>query len=281
MDPILVGLLFAFGILVQAIILRKGRNNTFIAGMIIVCAVLAAFYSKAGGSYGFTFILTFSILFPLMFCLYFKKDILPQINERVLLAFTILFWYIVAKYFETILWWPLWALALLPTLGTLALSVTNASIGAYSRAFFYAWFIFMAFFMGVYQFLYGPVAAYIINRDLPPLELLGVFFAGMAFLYLLGHLVYLSELIPLPSTKYSYDKRIRIWKGDISLLVSKYSDEQVDFGYLLVMAAVAGFFALNYFLGLLPSFLLINFFVLALEFTILSTAQKDGGPARA
>ncbi len=272
-DTFLLALMFGLGTVLQAVLMLRGKNVNMahFLGMVLVLLLVCIVFVKAGGNIG-----TFFFMCIIIFTAVYKEKILPVINEQVLLSFTILFWFIFLVYDhklidDTIACLPLFSSMLLVTLGTLVMAFTKIRIGFRLRAIFYIWFMLTAFVIGASQFWFGNLSIITNSEVSASADPFSAFTAGMVFLYIFTYFMYLLEVIPFPGKYQTIKERITQWQEHIALLSNKYSDYQMKTGHaLLIIILQGGALILNYFLQLVPNYLLINISVLLVTYFVTS-----------
>jgi hypothetical protein len=273
---ILTILIFGLGIVFQAVNLIKGKpDNWKIAGCLLF--TLFAFFpgQHLNGDYNFPMHLLISFFyFVLAFAILFKDDILPAINERTLLIFTMIFWYAHISfagldmfYFQPITWFaaPFSALVLFHAFAPVV-------VGFRTKVWLYVWFLISVTSVS-YQYFSASFLQTFWNSDhLYQVTALDAFLTGSTFLYLGSNIFYLTDLIPIPGKRQKWSDRMKQWREYIQLLGKKYEGYQLrvwqSAGILVFLGSL---FSLNYVYQFLAPQLLLSF-----ALVVLSLSERVG-----
>ena len=276
-------LIFVAGIIFEALLLT-GRTaqykklaliTSLLLGLVVILFLIDAIQGRLVDWPHYARL--FSLLFPIAFAYSFKKEILPVINEQIVLSLTVEFWFTFLGFFYSDVTYKnlLAILAIIPTIGALIIAFTNIHIKFWGRIFFYSWFLAIIVFLIIFQFSSGILSflfSSLVDGQLPMTQLanlapFNIFTHGMTFLYLAANAWYLYELIPIPGKSQSIQDRIRQWQAHLKLLSGKYSNYQLkSIHSLLIILIQGGSLILNYYFKLIPNSLFINTWILVAPF---------------
>jgi hypothetical protein len=265
-SPFLLSLFFGLGVVSQAYLLVRHQISfkSFLK-RVLGCFLLSFFiclrvFLEIEVKQIYISVFTFFLIFSILFGVFSKNEILPEISEQTLLSFTLVFWYIFFTHFHRInyLFW----LALLPSLGVLIISFVSAKLGFVWKLFFYTWFLLMIVFSNIFYFSFGNLSFFFNPEKIKKLSPIDVFLTGMVFLYLVSHVWYILELVPYRHRR-SRKEMIAEWKEHAQLLIGKYSDFQLlPIHSFFIILFGGGILLLNYFLKILPDDLIISLSIL-------------------
>ena len=198
-------------------------------------------------------------IFCWTFALGYKREILPQISERTVLYFSILFMYalIVATPYVRVLqgaafegdYSPvlrgllvgLCALPLfIPAYLGFLLVILRDPLGRRQEVFCYTCFLLMNVGLIAFTFAYGDLHFFFgpdRSRMLHPLD---TFLTGMAFLYLALYSTYLLYLIPLTRKDQTFAERMNDIREYVKVFNDKYDEAQVSYLEGLLAVVVLG-----------------------------------------
>jgi hypothetical protein len=210
----------------------------------------------------------------------FRDALLPRVNEKILLAYTLTLWYA----FSSLLyepWWLYYALAgllALPTCGVLWLAVTDAPLPVKGKMFFYSWYLLMVVLMVVFQFSFGYLKPFFSGAAAPAATAAGSLLAGMSFCYMMVNLTYIFHMFPMQGKHESREEAMKRWHGWVDMMTGRYYDsEQMSDGQaFLIVGLVGGAFAANYFYGFFSPAVAVNAGILAP--LLLMPAGLDAAP---
>ena len=270
-SPFLLSLFFGLGVVLQAYFLVSHKVNLKSFGLLVLaCSGMSFLFSlrvflktlKAPEDIYFAIFLFF-ILFSIFFAIISKKEILPEISEKTILCFTLVFWYIFLNYFRpTITDFWFW-LALIPSLGTVIISFVDIKLGFFWKLFFYTWFLLMVIFFNIFYFSFGNLSFFFDPKGIKPFSPFEILTTGMAFLYLVSHIWYVIELLPLKGS--TFKETIQEWKEQAQLLTGKYSDAQLTpLHAFFIIFFIGGVLSLNYFFKITSDDLVISLSVLVI-----------------
>jgi hypothetical protein len=257
---------FGVGVVLQAVLtIRIDRTWTWMdGGLLGVCVTVSAaltFNHPADASP--QDVLECMGFFGVLLAVFFDKRILPVVNEKIVLSYTIVFWYALYVNFQRLGLpdWLVYAL-LVPTSAALIIAFTQPALTFFWKVAMYAWFLSLVLSLGLFQFSFARLAIFNSPKAdlwLTPIECLTT---GMAFLYLCINATFLFELIPLPGRNQSWKDRMREWHALTELMAYRFSDRAIPSvvaGTIFVVEG--GVLALNYIYHFISDGLLINLLV--------------------
>jgi len=268
--------LFTLGVIAEVILLCYHKKIDFgklkWIFLLSLAGVFLSFFKlppDAGPEY---FFLVFVLFFSIIFASAFRDKILPLIHEGTILSFTIVFWFVIMEY-SSYFCIPFVAMGLLATLGTVILTFTKIRVGFFASVFFYGWFLFVLFFLGITQVWY-------ILEDASAISPTDAFLLGMLFFYLIAHYLYIYLIISIPFPwPWTFSRDLRSWKKDVQFFANKYSNHQISLPVaLLVVIIEGGALLLNHIYNFVPFYFLILVFLViipqAASLMILSGKKK-------
>lgn len=257
---------FGLGIFFQVINLFKDPKKLRILALCAVFAALAFLPGKREHAYNINIhILSYFLYFSIAYGLVFMKDVLPAINEKIILIFTMIFWYLyVSRYgIDQVFKNPFLLFSLLPSVGVLLNAFTNFKLGFTVKLLLYIWFLIMVVCISYVVVFKDLFASLFLLYKLPPLSALDAFFYGGASFYMITNVYYLLYLIPIPGKHQTWSVRIKYWKEFIGLLVSKYDNYQLEMwqSFFLILFFCTLFIS-NSLYRYMPEGLMINMAIL-------------------
>ena len=239
-EHLILVLWFALGVFLQALLLIRGDWDWVRLALCVAFGALGMFMGKHEHEYKPFLHILFSLgLFAFMFALRFKNDLLPVISEKVLLSYSLIFWFAFFSYFYDGTAWgnALAALLLVPSAATVFIALQRPSLSFLSKLFLYTWFLCIVVSLGLFQFPFQHLSIFLSPEKSPWLNPLDCIVAGMAFLYLAVNMAYLFELIPIPGKHQSWADRMKEWHKLTDLMTERFEDEPVHrLGLLFILA---------------------------------------------
>jgi len=229
-EHLVLVLWFALGVGLQALLLIRGDWNWGRLASCVAFGALGMVPGKHEHEYEpFLHILLSLGLFAFMFALRFKDDLLPVISEKVLLSYSLIFWFAFFSYFYNGTDWSnaLAALLLVPSAATVFIALRRPSLSFVWKLSFYTWFLCIIVSLGLFQFPFRHLSIFLSPEKSPWLNPLDCAVAGMAFLYLAVNMAYLFELIPIPAKNQSWADRMMEWHKLTDLMTERFEDEPV------------------------------------------------------
>jgi hypothetical protein len=246
---------FALGVLLQAASMIWGKTNNLASFLAAILFVLLLVVCGASRGNDLEFItLGSAFIFAIVFAIGYRKEIMPAIDERMILIFTILLCFVCLGFS----WWTGTALGLsilgIAVIAALALALTDYKLNWPLRLIFYAWAIVMATVFA------GLQLASAFNSQQ---TLIDFFFSGMIFMYAISFITYVLYMIPLPGKFQSFADRIQQWKEYLELMGNKYSNKQMSkIEAVIIIIALGGAYLINSLLGIIPTLLFVNIVLL-------------------
>jgi hypothetical protein len=219
---------FGSGVALQALLLIRGDWNWGRLAFCVAFGALGMVPGKHEHQYQPFLHVLFSMgLFAFMFALRFKDDLLPVVSEKVLLSYSLIFWFAFFSYFYKGTAWSnaLAALLLLPTAATVFIAVQRPALNFVWKLSLYTWFLCVVVSLGLFQFPFQHLSIFLSPEKSPWLNPLDCIVAGMAFLYLAVNMAYLFELIPIRGKNQSWADRMEEWHKLTGLMTQRFDDE--------------------------------------------------------
>lgn len=247
MDPLLIKILiFGLGIIVQSIIIL-GINKNFLrniktTGLMMALACVLSFLVKLDNpEVPINTLIHYSfIIYSILFGLAFMGKILPVIQERTMLLFTILFWYGWIAHFESVAMIfnnQFLLIAIIPTLISVFASLSPYVLPKFIRIIQYMWYLVITLsfsFILMNGYFWETLKLNIPNG----ISNLDLFLSGYIGLFIVTNIFYLYFFIPIPCKHQSMKERMKILKEYLSLLIKKYNNNQLKPIYSLLYIAV-------------------------------------------
>jgi hypothetical protein len=257
---------FAVGVAVQAgLVIRVDRTWGMADwGKLAICLVVSAsgmLPTKDEAVYTPLNDLLICIgLFGFFLAVLFEKRILPVINEKIVLSYTMVFWYAIFANFSSLGLpdWLIYAL-LIPTAVTLVIAFAQPALTFPWRVAMYSWFLVLIVSLGLLQFSFVRLAIFYSPDQAPWLSPVECLTTGMAFLYLCVNAAFVFELIPIPGRSQSWEDRMRDWHALTDLMAYRFSDApsgSAVAGSIFVIEG--GVIAANFVYHVIPDGLLVN-----------------------
>ena len=263
-EHLVLVLWFALGVVLQALVLIRGDWNWGRLAFCVVVAAFGMFPGKHEHEYRPFLHILFSLgIFAFMFALRFKDDLLPVISEKVLLSYSLIFWFAFFSYFYKGTAWDnaLGALLLVPSAAVVFIAFRQPTLSFVWKLCLYSWFLCVVVALGLFQFPFQNLSIFLSPERSPWLNPLDCIVAGMAFLYLAVNMAYLFELVPIPGKNQSWADRMEEWHTLTGLMTERYEEEPMHRLGLLVLGGQAVALVVIYFSHWVPAALAINVFV--------------------
>jgi hypothetical protein len=263
-EHLILVLWFGLGVALQALLLIRGDWNW---GGLALCIAFGAFGMIPGKHehiyQPFFHVLLSLGLFAFMFGARFRNDLLPVVSEKVLLSYSLIFWFAFLSYFYKGTTWNnvLAALLLVPTAAAVFVAIRRPALSFVSKLCLYTWFLCVVVSLGLFQFPFDRLSLFLSPERDPWLNPLDCVVAGMAFLYLAVNLAYLFELIPIPGKNQSWASRMKEWHTLTGLMTERFEDEPMHRMGLLILAGEGVALVVIYFFHWVSAALAINVFV--------------------
>lgn len=204
-----------------------------------------------------------SLIFCVMIAVTFRRSLLPRVNEKILLAYTLTFWYAflgMAYEPDGWFWKALAAFFALPTLGVAWLAASSGHLGFGLKLGFYAWYLVLVISMVLFQFTYGYLLPFFSSAAPAGGSGPGAFLGGMAFCYMVINGTYLYQMLPFRRKRESEAEARRRWKDWTDLMTGRYDDSCQLRGWqaFSIVSLLGGTFAANHYLGFADHVTLVN-----------------------
>jgi hypothetical protein len=268
-------MLFGAGVLVQAILLiRNDFDWLKFAGCIGV-----GLFGMMPGKHEYNYeplihIFFCFCLFAFTFAMAFKNDILPVVSEKILLSYSLIFWFSFFSFFykDAFIHKSLFFLFLIPSLATVFIAFIKSKLNFWGKLFFYSWFLSIVISLVLFRFSFSHLSIFFDKHHTPWIGSVDCVLTGMAFLYLVVNATYIWELIPIPGKNQSMASRMKEWHELTDLMTQRCDDQQpTHLQTILILVLQGGGLFINYQYHLVPAGLLIN--VLLLLPVFLSSAR--------
>lgn len=271
MDPVLqLALMFGLGLLAQAVFLVKNdfrKNIRRFLGALAPSIALAAIFifsillddsRKITVNDIYLFLFLSYLLFALSFTGLFFYKALYEINEKILLVWTLIFWYAYAVNFNLFHWASI--IFLVPTAIVLIAGFAPAHMDYFWKAFLYGWFLFILVFLVFVQFKSANLNLFLSPKKIAvSYDFLTAISAGMVFLSTMIYGSHLLAFLPIAGKHKRWDDRSKEIREHAINLSGKYSDYQMMFTEALaVLGVIGGIFLFNYHFKVITNDLLIN-----------------------
>lgn len=259
-------ILFGLGVFIQAVLLIR---NDWDWGKLAICFG-SGLCGMIPGKHEYNYQLLLHIfisfcVFAFVFALVFKKDILPLISEKVLLSYSLIFWFSFFSFFykDAFIHKFLFFLFLVPSLATVFIAFIKLKLNFWWKLFFYTWFLIIVVSLGLFRFSFNHLALFFDSQHAPWIESIDCILTGMAFLYLIVNATYIWELIPIPGKNQSMQSRMKEWHELTNLMTQRCDDQQpTHLQTVLIIVLQGGGLFLTYQYHLVPGGLLVNVLLL-------------------
>jgi hypothetical protein len=205
-------------------------------------------------------------VFGFMLGIVYTDEILPAVSDKLLLAFTLIYWYsLVTEYYHGTSGQRLLMYASVPpSVASLYVAVMRPPLGFWSKLALYTWYLVIVVVLGLLQFPFGNLKIFGGRSPgwLGPIDALAT---GLVLMYLLANVSYLYLLIPMPSRGQSFGDRMQEWHQFTQVMTQRCSDEDgppAGQGFAILGVLGAGLL-LNYRFALLPNPLVISLAMIA------------------
>ena len=251
--PLWIGISFALGTLFQALLLigkRIGFKSSETRKKFLIClgVFIVVFIAVASNNLreeqSYLAFIMASMLFGLFFSAIYANNILNIINERTVLHFNTIFLFMVLFIFknETSSYW-IWTTISITISVIISFMIIQKNILSNAlKIGIYIWFLIMNL---IITYTLWPEFSNYIGLDLKWYSLVSMFFIGAMFLMIMYYCLFV--VINL------FSKEFR------KILLSKYSDEQINFKFALILIIIqGGILILNHIIKLIPDYALIS-----------------------
>ena len=263
-EHLLLVLWFGLGVGLQVLLLIRGDWNW---GKLAVCIIVGAAGMLPGKHehqyQPYIHILIALGLFAFIFAIWFKDDLLPVISEKVLLSYSLIFWFAFFSFYyqgterDNIFL----GFLSLPSAATIFIALQRPKLNFVWKLCLYTWFLAIVVSLGLLQFPFQHLSIFLSPQANPWLTPLDCIVAGMAFLYLAVNIAYLYELIPIPGKNQSWKDRMKEWHELTDLMTQRFEDEPMHRVGLSLLVGQGVALLLIYWFHWVSAGLAINFFV--------------------
>jgi hypothetical protein len=230
--------------------------------LVFFTLLVSIYFTKEKNTDLLSYIIFPFFMFAVALAITRKKDILPIITEKILLSYSLTFWFVFfSKFYKA----PnfLFFLLLTPSIATILINFINSKLNFWKRIFFYYWFLLIIVFIGLNNFSYEYLNIFFNNTNLNFYSPINYILTGMAFLYLGVNVTYVFALIPLPGKHQSWADRMKEWHELTDVMTKRWSDIQsTPKQALLIIFFQGGGLFLNYHYHFLSERLVLNLLVL-------------------
>lgn len=206
-------------------------------------------------------------VFGLFFSGLYRDEILPPVGDKLLLAFTLIFWFalVTGFYHGTQPQRMLLYVSLPPTAAIVYVAAVRPALGFWGKLWLYTWYLVIVVFLGWLQFPFGNLSIFNDRAAIGWLGPIDAFATGMALLYLLANAFYLYLLLPIPGKGQSFSNRMREWHELTDLMTQRCSDQDGpgDGRAFAIIAALGPLLLLNYVFEALPNSLVVSTAIVA------------------
>jgi hypothetical protein len=189
---------------------------------------------------------------------------LPAIGEKLLLSYTLIFWFgfLSTVYHGTVLQNVLLVLLLVPTAATIYVACRRPMLTFTLKLLLYSWFLCMVVGLGLFQFPFYQLKLFMQTQEVPWVTPFESITAGMAFLYLAANATYVFYLVPIPGKNESWAERMQHWHAFTDLMTQRFADDVTTHrSTLVLLCAQFVVLALDYRYRWFASGALINFLI--------------------
>ncbi|MBI3934954.1 MAG: hypothetical protein HY316_09700 [Acidobacteria bacterium] len=226
-------LLFGLGIVVEFLrtagrsLERKDWGNILWSAVIALVVGLRTYADERDIAETLIF---FHFAFVLALTIFFRKKILPEIDEIVLFVWMAGFWYLCLSRFG--LMHIVSIIALLPSCISLVVGIFRVRMDFLTPIILYVWFLIMSLAVAAMLF---PGEELMEDLTFPPGR---SFFLGMLFFYALSYLLSVLNFIPIPAKNQTFRERMKEVREHAYLIADKFNDFQHP--PLVMLALLAG-----------------------------------------
>ncbi|HBE88924.1 MAG TPA: hypothetical protein DDW67_07270 [Elusimicrobia bacterium] len=262
-------LFFSLGAAAHAVWLVRHDLRAGGLGLSALVSLVGFFPGKGETDYSLPGHMVYAaVIFCAMIAVTFREALLPRVNEKILLSYTLTFWYAFFTMAYEPGWWLWDALAAffaVPTLGVAWLALSSRPLRFGLKLGFYAWYLVLVFFMVLFQFFYGYLLPFFSSAAPDGGSRAGAFLGGMAFCYMVINVTYLYQMLPFRRKRESAAAARRRWKEWTDLMTGRYDDACQLCGWqsFAIVAILGGALAANYSLARVDHVTLVNLGLLA------------------
>lgn len=249
---------FSLGLVTQACIKVLGAKDKTGMWKKLLSAFLISlflafrmyFHKKYHGPFVLeNFLTLYVILFTVSLCIFFRREILSEVNELVLLVWNMGLFYLSFTIFgfQPIILIPL-ALSLL----AFGIALFHVKMARQTQVGLYIWFMLLGIYTSIALL---PWREIISQRSFAHLGIVHLFFLGQMLFYSFSYIVYLAYFIPMTD---KHGKSINDTKEHAKIIEQKFDETQFHpYATVLVFFVVVAICALNYYFAFLNNQVLI------------------------
>jgi len=263
-------IIFAFGMFAQAFLMLQGKWEKGDARKILVSfliGLLGMFPDEDEDVYDLTFHLFLSYaITAFTFTSMFSRKLISRVGARTILILNILLLFLLYEEFGFS--YIIFGVLLIPSLLTLANSLSDLGKTFHWQVFFYTWFSVTLVSIGILHFGFRDFfTAFGWGESNEQVGILNVFFSGGVFLYILSNAWYAIKLIPLRDEYQSKQDRMRDIKKHMHLLAYGYIWEKNDlFRNIVIVIVFPLLLLLNYKFSFISKSLFVSVVLVLLPF---------------
>lgn len=273
---------FELGFVAQLFLILRPRRRDLpaLAWTALAALVVALLPSKGEGTYSVGVHLLMSIpWFALFAAIRFRRRLLPWLQEGVLLVWNCLFVYALL-----LVYGPSSLLARVgATIAALVvlIIVLPVVVPRVLQFLLYGWYLVIIVWLAMLQ-LRSREGSFLSGSDLGEVDPAIAFLDGMAGIYILFHLTYLTALVPLKSKRQSWARALKEWREDADTVIRRFSDAQIDpLLATMVVAVLAIAFTANTLRPTLQPWTLVNLLLIGTPWWVRGLEWLRSGPRRA
>ncbi len=236
-------LCFTGGVALQAVVLMRGSWNWGKFGLCAVIGLLGFVPGRHESQYEPTVHALICIgLFSFSFASSFKDQILPVITDKILLSYTLVFWFAFFTYYfnGTKADLIILVLLLVPSLATVLVAFFRPKLGFAGKLVLYGWFLTTLVCIGLFQFPFRHLTLFLSGHNPPWLTPADALVSGMAFLYLAVNLAYIYLLIPIPARSQSFENRMQEWHQLTDQMTHRVLDDNPSRQQVILLVLLEG-----------------------------------------
>jgi|GEM_PF-3996487 len=256
----LLAFIMYFGVIAQSAVMTAKKAG--IRGAVLPLLGIALLYLGASGTLFFLqhhgIILVLIAVYMLIFTVLNHRHLLQTIDERILLVYTLAFWYVYLTY---LVHGPaLDAVFLVPTVAVFVMALTSWVPPPFFRLGFYIWYLATSVGIFISLISHGAMSIYFDASRIADIGIVDAFFAGMVLFPLTANAIILYYILPIHDDEKPAIDRTVLERDAIS----RYSTDQltrIESAFILLfMGALMG---VNHLLGLADGLTLINLCIVA------------------
>lgn len=273
---------FGVGIAFEALLLQRADWHP---GRLLGCIAMSLFAALPGKHeteyQPLVHVLLVFSAFAVLFAIAFMNDILPAIGEKLLLSYTLVFWFaFLSEFYRAgLLQNVLLGLMVPPTLATLWVACRRPALNFTLKLILYTWFLCIIVGLGLIQFPFYQLRLFYQAHEIPWVTARESFSAGMAFLYLAANASYLFYLVPIPGKNESWAERMRSWHKFTNLMTQRFDGDVTT--HRTTWALLGGellLLGVDYYFHWIPAAALINYLIVLPSLVMFVRRLQGQGP---